>query len=101
MAEGRRMGEKKKVMVAMDESECSQYTLEWTLQTLHDTIANSVLVIFTAQPISDYSCISAYPFDAHEKMRNLQENQRLVATSLFEKAKEICGRHGVKALLMF
>jgi hypothetical protein len=43
--------QKKKVRVAMDESECSHYMLLWDLNNLHETIANSELVLFVVQPI--------------------------------------------------
>lgn len=57
MEEGSRS--KKVVMVAIDQSEFSHYALEWTLLNLHDTVANSELILFTAQPISDYSYLYA------------------------------------------
>lgn len=50
---------KKVVMVAIDESECSRYALEWVLNNLLDSIINSELVILTVQPISDYSYFAA------------------------------------------
>lgn len=50
---------KKKVMVAIDESDYSRYALEWALQNLHDSLANKTLIVFTAQPISDYSYLHA------------------------------------------
>ncbi|KAL6190330.1 hypothetical protein ACLB2K_036728 [Fragaria x ananassa] len=43
---------KQKVMVAIDESELSRYALEWTLENLGNTIHNSELLVFTAQPIT-------------------------------------------------
>jgi hypothetical protein len=43
--------QKKKVRVAMDKSECSRYMLLWDLDNLHETIANSELVLFVVQPI--------------------------------------------------
>lgn len=52
-------GGKKKVMVAIDESECSHYALEWTLQNLPQTIQNSKLYIFTAQPLADFAYLYA------------------------------------------
>jgi succinylglutamate desuccinylase len=55
MAEGRSEQKKKKVMVAIDESECSRYALLWALDNLHETIANSELILFAVQPIVDLS----------------------------------------------
>lgn len=40
----------KKVMVAIDESEGSHFALVWVLENLKETITNSQLVIFMAQP---------------------------------------------------
>lgn len=54
---------KKKVMVAIDESEYSHYALQWTLDTLGETISNSGLIIFTAQP-SDFIHVYASTFGA-------------------------------------
>ncbi|KAJ0430866.1 putative transcription factor interactor and regulator CCHC(Zn) family [Helianthus annuus] len=55
---------KKKVMVAIDQSEYSRYALEWALENLHDSIANNHLLIFTVQPISDYSYLQASAYGA-------------------------------------
>ena len=55
--QGKGMMMKKKVMVAIDESELSHYALEWTLENLGNTIHNSELVVFTAQPTAiDLGC---------------------------------------------
>ena len=64
MEEGRIEERKKKVMVAIDESECSHYALHWALQNLQDSIANSVLVIFTAHPVTDFSYIYVASYGA-------------------------------------
>ncbi|RVW48543.1 Universal stress protein A-like protein [Vitis vinifera] len=40
----------KKVMVAIDENECSYHALMWVLHNLKESIGNSPLVIFNAQP---------------------------------------------------
>ena len=47
--------EKKKVLVAIDLSECSRYALQWALDNLGETMANSEVVLFTVQPIVDFS----------------------------------------------
>ncbi|KAM7464327.1 hypothetical protein LguiA_032448 [Lonicera macranthoides] len=101
MEEGRieERKKKKKVMVAIDESECSHYALHWALQNLQDSIANSVLVIFTAQPVVDssYIYVASYGAVSQEMIRNVQENQKKVAVALLEKAKYICSTYGVSA----
>ncbi|KAL0396778.1 UNVERIFIED_CONTAM: hypothetical protein Scaly_0126200 [Sesamum calycinum] len=90
---------KKKVMVAIDESECSHYALKWTLQNLRDTIETSNLFIFTAQPVVDLSYLYATSYGAApiELVRSFQENHKRVAEALLEKAKEICSQYGVAA----
>ncbi|CAI9756061.1 unnamed protein product [Fraxinus pennsylvanica] len=89
-------GEKKMVMVAIDESECSLYALEWTLQKLHDSLLNSELVLFTVQPIVDYGNFYAASFGviSPEFLTVIQENQKKTATALLDKAKDICRDHG-------
>ncbi|KAL3654422.1 hypothetical protein CASFOL_004103 [Castilleja foliolosa] len=91
--------EKKKVMVAIDESECSHYALEWALQNLRETLENSNLVIFTTQPIADFGYLYASSFGAApaELIRSVQENHKTIAESLLEKAKAICSQYGVAA----
>ncbi|KAI7741694.1 hypothetical protein M8C21_007656 [Ambrosia artemisiifolia] len=89
----------KKVMVAIDQSEYSRYALEWALQNLHESIANNQLFIYTVQPISDYSYLhaSAYGATPPELIRNIQENQKKVALSLLDQAKDLCNKYGITA----
>lgn len=54
--------EKKKVMVAVDESEFSHYALEWALDHLKDTLVNSDLVIFTVVPNTNFGYVYASSF---------------------------------------
>ncbi|XP_047314387.1 universal stress protein A-like protein [Impatiens glandulifera] len=86
---------KKKVMVAIDVSESSHYALEWALQNLIDS--NTQLIILTIQPLNEYSYLHASSFGSTpvELIQTFQENQRKVAMSLLEKAKEICIKHGL------
>ncbi|GKF07490.1 universal stress protein A-like protein [Tanacetum coccineum] len=60
---------KKKVMVAIDESEYSRYALEWALQNLHESIANKELIVFTAQPLSDYAYLYASAYGSTRTLR--------------------------------
>ncbi|KAI3467076.1 hypothetical protein Pfo_023739 [Paulownia fortunei] len=98
MAEERNGG-MKKVMVAIDESDCSHYALQWTLDNLRDSLIHSDLLIFTAQPFSDYAYIHASSFGvtSPEFLRSIQENQKKMAIALLEKAKDICGANGITA----
>lgn len=92
--------EKKKVMVAIDESECSRYALQWTLDNLTQTIDdNSQLVLFTVQPISEctYAYASSFGAAPPELIRSIQENQNKIASTLLEKAKQICANNGIVA----
>ncbi|XP_009791886.1 universal stress protein A-like protein [Nicotiana tabacum] len=93
---------KKKVMVAIDESECSFYALEWTLNNLYNSLLNSEIVLFTGQPIADYSYIYASSFGvtSPELITSIQENQRKVTNALLKKAKDVCGQHGIVAETM-
>ncbi|KAK4753817.1 hypothetical protein SAY87_001921 [Trapa incisa] len=50
---------KKKVMVAIDESECSHYALEWALDNLKDMIAGSELVVFCVQSLTNMGYVYA------------------------------------------
>ncbi|GMJ03302.1 hypothetical protein like AT1G68300 [Hibiscus trionum] len=93
---------KKKVMVAIDESECSHYALQWALDNLGDTISASQLFIFNAQPLPGFAYLSASTYAAPpaDLITAVQENQKKLALALLEKAKEICANHGVEAETM-
>ncbi|XP_015895652.1 uncharacterized protein LOC107429473 isoform X2 [Ziziphus jujuba] len=90
---------KKKVMVAVDESECSHYALQWALQHLTHTIVDSHLVIFTVQPFvnSGFALAATYGTAPVELTASLQDNQKKIALALLDKAKEICAKHGIVA----
>lgn len=54
---------KKKIMVAIDESDCSHYALDWALKNLGVSIASSApLMVFTAQPVVSLSHVYASSF---------------------------------------
>ncbi|XP_010265107.1 PREDICTED: universal stress protein A-like protein isoform X2 [Nelumbo nucifera] len=98
---------RKKVMIAIDESECSHYALKWVLDNLHDSLSTSSLIIFTVQSIADFSYLpAASPGSARmfcppstniELIKSVQEHQKKVALALLEKAKGICASQGVIA----
>ncbi|XP_058087646.1 universal stress protein A-like protein [Magnolia sinica] len=91
---------KKKVMVAIDESECSHYALEWALEKLPDCISSSApLVVFTVQPISNTSFISVPSRGSAslELIKSVQEHRKKISLALLEQAKEICSKHGAVA----
>ena len=54
----------KKVMIAIDESECSRYALQWALDYLSHNISNSKLILFSAVPIDDLCYVYASSFGA-------------------------------------
>lgn len=91
--------QKKKVMVAIDESESSHYALEWTLQNLRESIENSKLFIFTAQDLQDLSYLYASSFGAAppELVQTVQENNKKFTAALLKKAKDICNQYGIEA----
>lgn len=88
---------KKVVMVAIDESECSHYALEWALNKLKDSLERSELLIYTVMSTLDYSYIyaSSMGYAPPELIRSFQEQQGKVADALLEKATEICKIHGI------
>ncbi|XP_077221555.1 universal stress protein A-like protein isoform X2 [Tasmannia lanceolata] len=90
----------KKVMVAIDESECSHYALEWLLKNLFESIsAPSQLIIFNAQPLNNFGSIYAASLGSAppELIQSTQEYQKKVSFALLERAKEICAKAGVTA----
>ncbi|KAJ7943144.1 Universal stress protein A-like protein [Quillaja saponaria] len=91
--------EEKKVMVAIDESECSHHALKWALENLGDTISKSKLIIFSVEPIADlrYVYASSYGAASPALTRSIQENQKKATLALLEKAKDICAKHGIVA----
>ncbi|XP_021298880.1 universal stress protein A-like protein [Herrania umbratica] len=93
---------KKKVMVAVDESECSHHALQWALENLGDTLSASQLFIFTAQPLPNFAYLSASTYGAAplDLITTVQENQKKLTLALLEKAKDICATHGVDAETM-
>ncbi|XP_022726536.1 universal stress protein A-like protein [Durio zibethinus] len=93
---------KKKVMVAIDESECSHYALQWALENLSDTISASKLFIFNAQPLATFAYLSAASYGAAplDLITTVQENQKKLTLALLEKAKDICANYGVDAETM-
>lgn len=93
---------KKKVMIAIDESEFSGYALEWALVNLKTNITSSSgLILFTAMAI-DYSGVVAGSYGAAlpELTVSIQANQKKFATALLERAKAICAKHGIEAITM-
>ncbi|XWS68851.1 hypothetical protein CRYUN_Cryun04dG0128600 [Craigia yunnanensis] len=93
---------KKKVMVAIDDSECSHYALLWALENLGDTLSASQLFIFNAQPFANFAYLSASTYGAAplDFITTVQENQKKLTLALLEKAKDICAKHGVDAETM-
>nr|CAD1834679.1 unnamed protein product [Ananas comosus var. bracteatus] len=89
----------KRSMVAIDESECSNYALRWALSNLREAISSSPLVIFNAQPFATagYMTAAAYGAPPPELILSIQEHQKKVSLALLEKAKAICAEQGVVA----
>ncbi|GAB4828853.1 hypothetical protein Ancab_018512 [Ancistrocladus abbreviatus] len=88
----------KKIMIAIDDSECSLYALKWALKNLHDKLASSGVILYVAIPV-DYSAILAGTYGAAppELLKSIEDNQAKFADGLLEKAKEICAKDGIAA----
>ncbi|GKE04634.1 universal stress protein A-like protein [Tanacetum coccineum] len=88
--------------VATQPKTMGRYALEWALQNLHESIANKELIVFTAQPLSNYAYLhaSSYGSIPPELIRNIQENQKKVALSLLEQASDLCSKYGITAKTM-
>ncbi|KAG5240406.1 universal stress protein [Salix suchowensis] len=74
-----------KVMVVIDERECSYLALMWVLDFLKESIKHSPLVIFAAQP----------PTNSMDLFNSVQQQNKKVALGLLEKAERICASKGV------
>ncbi|KAJ4972746.1 hypothetical protein NE237_005920 [Protea cynaroides] len=90
---------KKKVMVAIEESDCSHYALKWVLENLRDSLSGSSLVVFTVQTTASFRHVYAASFGTArpEMLQSVEENKRKFSLVLLETAKEICARQGVIA----
>ncbi|GLU04728.1 hypothetical protein SLE2022_218630 [Rubroshorea leprosula] len=90
---------KKKVMVAVDESDCSYYALQWALENLANTISDSQLIIFHSSNPIGYASLAAATYGAPPPglIANIEENQRKLTSALLDKAKDVCAKHGVVA----
>ncbi|GLU04729.1 hypothetical protein SLE2022_218640 [Rubroshorea leprosula] len=100
--EKQKEGLKKKVMVAIDESEESYHALMWVLNNLNESLKSLQLVIFAAQasPKCNSICGSQLgfariycPFSA--TCNSVIEQNKKVSLGLLEKAKGICASKGV------
>ncbi|KAG2666800.1 hypothetical protein I3760_15G081900 [Carya illinoinensis] len=94
-------------MVAIDESENSHYALVWALDYLKESIKNSPLVIFMAQPPTKSNYTFAAPLGSArlycpvsatpDFVTSDKENKKKLTLAFLEKAKEICSSRGVNA----
>ncbi|KAJ6689650.1 hypothetical protein OIU85_006006 [Salix viminalis] len=93
-----------KVMVVIDERECSYLALMWVLDFLKESIKHSPLVIFAAQPPPNcnYVVSSAVGFAricplsaTMDLFNSVQQQNKKVALGLLEKAERICASKGV------
>ncbi|XP_020267848.1 uncharacterized protein LOC109843323 isoform X2 [Asparagus officinalis] len=90
--------EKKRVMVAIDESECSHHALKWTLTNLRETLTYPIIV-FTVQSLSELTILPAASLGnvSPELIQSVRDHQKKVSGALLEKAKEICAQFGIVA----
>ncbi|KAL5726110.1 hypothetical protein ACHQM5_009180 [Ranunculus cassubicifolius] len=88
---------RKKILVAIDESECSRYALQWTLDYLRGSIPVSSLFILTVQSLEDLGYLYAASLGSAppDLVRSVREHQNKAALTLLDRAKEICLRREV------
>ncbi|KAG6490394.1 hypothetical protein ZIOFF_051690 [Zingiber officinale] len=98
MAEGGAGGDRpQKVMVAIDESDCSHYALEWVLANLRRSFSSSPLIVFSVQAVPDTAYLTAASLGSPpmELIQVIQQHQKQASDALLKKAKKICAQHGV------
>ncbi|CAH8358878.1 unnamed protein product [Eruca vesicaria subsp. sativa] len=90
-------GKKKQVMVAIDDSDCSKHALRWTLVYLKESLADSEIILFTAQPQLDLSSVYATSYGAApiELINSMQQNYKNAALNRLEEGTKICAESGV------
>ncbi|KAL8137611.1 hypothetical protein V2J09_003612 [Rumex salicifolius] len=88
---------KKKVIIAIDESDCSYYAVEWALANLKSAITPDAGILLFTVISNDYGGIIAGSYGAAlpELILTIQDNQKKSTIALLEKAKELCAKHGV------
>uniref|UniRef100_A0A0D6QSJ2 UspA domain-containing protein n=1 Tax=Araucaria cunninghamii TaxID=56994 RepID=A0A0D6QSJ2_ARACU len=92
------MADVKKIMVAVDESECSHYALEWTLNNLYlyrkdDSIPS--LVVLHVQPFVTISGAGTMGVTPPELVEVLVNQQKQFSEALLARAKDICTQKNV------
>ncbi|RWW83263.1 hypothetical protein BHE74_00008235 [Ensete ventricosum] len=92
-------GKPKRMMVAIDESECSHHALEWVLANLRESLSSLPLIVFTVQSLPDFAYLTAASLGSApvELIQSVQQHQKQASLALLEKATEICAQYGVAA----
>ncbi|PWA49040.1 adenine nucleotide alpha hydrolases-like superfamily protein [Artemisia annua] len=88
---------KNKVMVAIDDSEFSEYALTWALKMLGSTFVDSELLIYTARTPVDISYFYVSSWGTAELIKELNEIENKAALDLLKKAKTTCSEYGITA----
>nr|GEX42793.1 probable inactive purple acid phosphatase 1 [Tanacetum cinerariifolium] len=88
---------KNKVMVAIDDSEFSEYALTWALKMLGSTFVDSELLIYTARTPVDISYLYASSWGTAELIKELKESENKAAMDLLKKAKTTCTEYRITA----
>ncbi|EXB77507.1 Universal stress protein A-like protein [Morus notabilis] len=94
---------RKKVMVVIDESDCSYKALIWVLENLKESLKQSPLFIFATQPLinSNFAVSPSLGFIrltctlSYILTNQAQERNKEVSMGLLDKAKSICANGGV------
>ncbi|GAB4840311.1 hypothetical protein Ancab_021077 [Ancistrocladus abbreviatus] len=89
---------KKKLMIALDDSESSSDALQWALHNLHGKLASSGVILYSAVSV-DYPSIhaSAFGVSPPELFKSIEDRQTKCANGILEKAKNICAEQGIAA----
>ena len=67
IALGAERQDKRKVMIAIDESECSKIALEWAIRNLDNTLKSNGLILFNAIPL-EYAGVFATTYGSTLRM---------------------------------
>jgi nucleotide-binding universal stress UspA family protein len=93
---------KKKILIAIDETDFSHYALDWALETLRDTILHSELILLSVAPVSGLKSVyTASLGPAPSELLVLTEDtEEKFAQLILDRAEAICNQHGMTAEML-
>ncbi|KAL8137612.1 hypothetical protein V2J09_003613 [Rumex salicifolius] len=99
--------EGKKVMIAIDGSDCSNFAVEWAVSNLRPVLDSGAEIILFTAVSTDYSGVAAASYGtAHytnpvlvalDLVATNQEKQEELAIAILNKAKNVCANYGIDA----